>query len=287
MSTITLKNPPEARERSAMGESAKVEIPPDLWRAYRRARAAHPERVASFAANIALDAVEVSDRATRGRLERAMYTREVEEGLRPSRHEREADAAADAAAVEAARGAVEDGSIDAMEADARERVETLREQVENMAVEALTDSAVAAEQKSALSELAEAELALENVARARRVTSRRETEADEQAAQAVREMAAKQVRELQPQIRKAAERVDSTAAVFAESVSAFRELREQQAAALAATGRGQEAVRSGSYRAGEITVALAVALRERGLKIPGIEARNHAGPLAAGERSEI
>ncbi len=287
MSTITLKNPPEARERSAMGESAKVEIPPDLWRAYRRARAAHPERVASFAANIALDAVEVSDRATRGRLERAMYTREVEEGLRPSRHEREADAAADAAAVEAARGAVEDGSIDAVEADARERVETLREQVENMAVEALTDSAVAAEQKSALSELAEAELALENVARARRVTSRRETEADEQAAQAVREMAAKQVRELQPQIRKAAERVDTAAGVLAECVVGYRDLKEAQTAALAAAGRDQEVVRQQSYRARRIGTALHVALRDRGVKIDGLEGGRHAAPLASAETGEI
>ena len=287
MSTITLKNPPEARELSAMEESAKVEIPPALWRSYRRARGAHPERVPSYAAGLALDAVGATDRAARGRLERAMFTRETENGLRPSRHELGADAEADAAAVEAARGAVEDGSIEAVEADARARVETLREQVENMAVEALTDSAVAAEQKNALSELAEAELALENVARARRVTSRRETEAGEQAAEAARVLAEKQVAELTPQIVKAAERVDTAAGTFGEAVAAFRDLRDRQSAALARAERGQEAVRYRSYRAQEITVALAVALRERGLKIPGVEARNHAGPLAARELSEI
>jgi hypothetical protein len=225
---------------------------------------------------------------TRGRLGRLLEEREQTTGLAPTPGERREDEALELAARAAeAEFVQEPDSLEAIEADALQRVGDLKAQIERMAVEALTDGKVATEQKAAESELAEAQRALENVARARREISRRETEAAEQAAEEDRVLAERQVAELTPQILKAAERVDTVAGTFGEAVAAFKDLRNQQSAALARTARGNEAVRSRSYRAEEITVALAVALRERGLKIPGVEARNHAGPLAAGEGSEI
>jgi hypothetical protein len=259
-------------------------ISADLWRAYRRARAAHPERVPSYAAGVALDELGIT--ADRGRLERLLGNREVEEGLRPSRAEGEADDVADAAAREAARAAMVDGSVDAIEIDASKRVDELKVQIERMAVEALTDANVASEQKTALSELAEAELALENVKRARPEMARREAEAAEKEAQKARDAAMQQARELQPQIRKAAERVDTAAGVLAECVVGYRDLKEAQTAALAAAGRGQEAVRQRSYRASRVGTAVDVTLRDRGVKIDGFDGGRHAAPLASEEMTE-
>ncbi len=256
-----------------------------LWRSYRRARAANPERVASYAAGLALD--EQGIPADRGRLERLLYNREVEKGLRPSRHEREQDALADAEAAQAARAAIVDGSIDAIEIDARERIEELKLQIERMSVEALTDANVATEQKAALSELTEVELALANVTRARPETARREAEAAEQAERKARAKAEDEARALQRQIAKAAARVNTAAGVFAESVAAFRDLKEAQVVALAAAGRDQAVLRGRYYRAGEVSAALWVALRDRGVKIDGVEGGRHAAPLAETAEEEI
>ena len=259
MSTITLKNPPEARELSAMEAAAKGEIPPALWRSYRRARGAHPERVPSYAAGLAL--AEHGITTERGRWERVLGNKEVEQGLRPSRHEREADAEADAAAAQAARAAVEDGSIEAVEADARARVGTLREQVENMAVEALTDSAVAAEQKSALSELAEAELALENVARARRVTSRRETEAGEQAELEARASAERAAAELEPGIAKRKTEIDRLLDLAAVETRGLADMQQSYNARRAAAGVDPFNLKATAFRPAEIRERRGVPLR--------------------------
>lgn len=257
-----------------------VEISDELWREYRRLRAVHPRP--GVAAGFALTATGFTKSDTRNRLSRALTEREQARGLAASRAELEADAAAEAAALdENAAAPPEPGSAQAIRADALRMVAELEAARARLSPEALSDPDVRAEIDSIDGQLAQARATAQLVDDAERENARREREAIEVAEREAREQAAEEARGLQPAIRKAAQRVDTAAGVFAESVAAFRELRDQQAAALARTG-----VRGRQYRPGLVAGALQVALRARGVAVEGVEGHAHAQPLAAAEPTE-
>ncbi len=261
--------------------AAPIQIPAKVWQKYRLHRAeGSDQRVCTSMA------LEGTSGRGRERLADALIAREAADGLALTPEEIEAEIAAEAEGREAESIAPEPGSAEAIGRDARARAGELREAIERMAPEVLTDPKIAAEQKDAESELAACELVLENLARARGEIARREKSAAQEAEQAAREQADTQAREMQPAIHVAAEAVDAAAGAFADTVVAYRDLKGEQAVQLLAAGYGQEAGRGRSYRPSAPARALHVALRERGVRVEGIEGRNQDQPLAAGEPSE-
>ncbi len=202
----------------------EIAVTPDLWRSYRRQRAERQHERPSVAADRALDEARIHKSDVRNRLSRLLEERENERGLRPDPGElREDEALAAAARAAEAEVVHEPDSLEAIEADASQRVVDLKAQIERMAVEALTDGKVASEQKAAESELGEAERALENVARARREISRRETEAGERAAREARENAELAATRMEPAILKRKKALDKHLAAAAAETRALRD----------------------------------------------------------------
>ena len=278
MPTATPTHSPETTEPA-------LALPDDLWRAFRRER-----RMGSSPREAATHALERSayqKQDTRERLRELLSAREAERGLTLTESEREAEILAEAEGLPETPAEPEEGSLGAIQADARERLETLREQRARLAPEALVDAAAKAEMANLEDEIRAAETALDLVEVARGETGRREREATASAEHAAAVAAEAQAQTLQPQIAKAAQRVDTAAGVFAESVTAFRDLREAQAGALARTPRGAEAVRARQYKPARVSEALSVALRERGVKIEGVVGSARDEPLAATEPTKL
>ena len=260
-------------------------MPAALWAEYRRKRTLFGEaqRVAS---RLSLDACGVHFQPNRERWADELVEREQTRGLTPSAGEVEAEIVEEAEAVEVEPAAPEEGSTAAIRADAEREIPELEAARSRLAVDALTDGEAKQELLDVEAKLLDARRAVEWAGLADADAALRQTEAAEQAVRAAREQGAKQARELQPAIATAAAAVDGAAAAFAESVVTFKQLREQQAAALVTAGRGQEAVRKRSFRTGEITAALYVALRDGGVKVEGVTGTNRDQPLAAGEPAE-
>ncbi len=253
-------------------------LPPALWRAFRDERRMGSKQ--REAMSHAFEKVGIRKSDTRERLAELLFAKESADGLALTSREIEAEAAPDGPAEP------EKGSLEAIQADALERLETLSEQRARLAPEALTDAAAKAEMANLEAEIAAAQQALDLVEVARGETGRREREASEAAARAGREQGETAAAKLQPQIAKAAQRVDTAASVFAESVTAYRDLREQQSAAVARSGRGAEATRSRRFRPEAAAASLFAACRERGLKLEGFEGSRRDAPLAGGEPAE-
>lgn len=275
MSTITLKNPPEARELSAMEAAAKVEIPPALWRSYRRARAAHPHERPSRAANIALDECHFTMSTTRGRLGRLLEKREQERGLRPDPGERREDEALAAAALAAEAEVVhEPDSLGAIEADASQRVRTLREQRQRLAPEALVDTSAKAEMVSLEDELREAERALELVDVARGESGRREAEAAERAESEARENSSRAATDMEPGLAKRKAAIDRHLAAAASETRLLADEQRGHCSFLAGGGMDQFNLRAHAFRADWIESAVAFHFEGTGVfRGPG---RNYA-----------
>jgi hypothetical protein len=278
MSTVTITDPTPTEQ--------VPEIPVVLWRAYRNERrTGSKQRLAVTAAFERVPGFTKQD--TRERLADALIEKEARDGLALTSREREDEIERGAAEVEDALAAPEPGSHEAIEADARQRVDELREQIARMSPEALVDHKVAGEQKAAESELAEAERALVNVTRARGEITRREESALEAAEREAVEQAEAEAAGYQPKIREAAERYDTAASTLAECAVAFRDLKDAQAGAISRTPRGAEGVRARSFKPGRLTEALAVALRARGVTIEGVTGSARDEPLAATEPEKL
>lgn len=261
-------------------------LPPELWRAYRdERRMGSKQRQATSHAFERFPAFTKSD--TREKLAQAMFQREAERGLALTEEEREEETLLEAEGVADAPAEPEPGSLGAIQADASEQLETLREQRQRLAPEALVDASAKAEMKTLEDEIRAAEQALDLVDVARGETGRRAREAAEAAARAAVAQAEAQARALQPKIRKAAERYDTAAATLAECAVAYKDLKDAQAGAIARTPRGAEGARAREYKPGRLSEALQVALRERGVKIAGIEGSARDEPLAASEPEKL
>jgi hypothetical protein len=268
----------------------EVEVSAELWRSYRRLRALHKQERPSRAADLALTECGFTKSDSRGRLERLLVEREQSTGLSPTPGERREDEALEAEAAVAEPDPPEPGSLEAVRADAARSVVELEEAKARLAPEAIAgDPDVLAELRLIEGELAHARATSELSHLAEGETARRAREASEAAARAAAEAAEAEAQALQPQIRKAAERLDVQASTFAECAVAFQELKEAQAGAVGRTRRGQEAVRGRRFRRREVAAALFVALRERGLGgvIEGFEGSNRDTPLAAGEPEQM
>ncbi len=251
-----------------------VEISAELWRHYRRQRADHPRP--GVAASRALDEVHILKGPTRERLTRALTEREQANGLAPSRAEAEADAAAEAGAVEDVPAEPEPGSADAIEADARHRLETLREQRQRLAPEALTDADAKAEMLSLEDEMRAAERALDLVDVARGETGRREREQAEQAERERRENATESARKAEPGIAKRKAGIDRLLAAAAIETAALQAEQQQHVAFLAESGLDPFNLRAHAFRPDDVERAIAHAFRGTGvMRGPG-----RVGPLA-------
>jgi len=218
------------------------EISDALWRYYRRARAAHPERARNFAAGVALDQASVSD--DRERLGRALENREAQFGLAASRHEREEDEAADAA--QAASTPVR-RPLAELEAAWRE----------HQARAAIGD-------KDAIEAIKEIEAEM----RTAKAEQDWQAEEAEQAAEAEREaqkQAAAQAQAMEPGIAKRRGDVDRLLAAAAIETAALRDEQQQHAAFLAASGVD----RAPGFRARQVEDAITYHFRRVGLLVGG------------------
>jgi hypothetical protein len=268
MPTATATTPPEAEQ---------VQIPAAIWQTYRFRRSCGDKP--ATARSEALEGSGLTSGRAREAMAAALTAREAERGLAQTAEEREAELLAEG--IEDVPLEPEPGSTQAIRRDAARTVDELEVTRARLAPEALTDPKVRAELATIESDIAEARSLLDLVDTAQGEIDRRTREAIEATRRAAIEHAEATAQGLQPQIRKAAARLDTAAATFAESVAAYKELKELQAAAIAGTDRGQEAVRARSYRPAEVSSALFVALREHGVEVKGVDGRNHAQPLAA------
>jgi len=265
-------------------------LPVALWKAYKWHRGRNEK--SRIAASIALDELGYTSQRAREPLTELLVGREQSRGLGSTPEEQEEEIALESAELEeggpVSPAEPEPGSLGAIQADAREQLETLREQRARLAPEALTDASAKADMKVLEDEIRAAETALDLVEVARGETGRREREASEAAALAVREQGEAEAAKLQPQIALAAQRVDTAAGVFAEAATAFQELKELQAGAVGRSGRGSEATRGRSFRRREVAAALYVALREHNLGdvVEKFSGDNRDTPLASGEPKE-
>jgi hypothetical protein len=286
MSTATTTAP---TTDPATTDPVQDHVPVRLWGRYRwhRQRSERPQ----MAASLALDDCGYTSQGTREPLRGALTGRERDRGLGSTESEMDEERALEAAELEAG-GAVapvepEPGSTAAIRAGAKRTVAELEDRRRRLSPEALTDKAARAALTKIESEISEARSLLDLADTAEGEIDRRTRESIEAARRAAIEHAESQAQALQPQIVKAASRLDIAAGTFAESVAAYMELKELQAAAIAGTERGQEAVRARSYRPAEVSSALFVALRERGAEVGGVDGRNDAQPLAAIERETL
>jgi hypothetical protein len=238
-----------------------------------------------MAASLALDDCGYTSQKKREPLRELLTARERDRGLGSTEAERDQEIALEADELEAGGPVVpaapEPGSTAGIRAAAQRTVSELEDRRRRLSPEALTDKAARAEVATIEGEIAEARSLLDLAGTAETETAARVREAAERAKREGHEQAEATAQALQPQIRKAAARLDTAASTFAESVAAYMELKELQAAAIAGTERGPEAVRARSYRPAEVSSALFVALRERGVDVKGVDGRNDAQPLAA------
>jgi hypothetical protein len=261
-------------------------LPPELWRRYRDERRMGSKQ--REATSHAFEKVGIQKSDTRERLRELLLAKESADGLALTSREIEDEIEREAEGGVDVPAEPEPGSLGAIQADARERLETLREQRARLAPEALVDAAAKAEMANLEDEIRAAETALDLVEVARGETGRREYEASEAAARAVREQGEAEARELQPQIHLAAVELDAAAHAFAERAAAYRDLKEGQAGAVGRSGRGQEAVRGRSFRRREVAAALNVAMSEHGIggAIEGFEGNRRDTSMAACEAEE-
>jgi chromosome segregation ATPase len=240
-----------------------------------------------MAASLALDDCGFTSQGKREPLRALLTGRERDSGLGSTEREQDEEIALEAAELEAGGPVVpaepEPGSTQAIRQDAQRTVSELEDRRRRLSPEALTDKAARAELTSIESEIGEARSLLDLVDTAQGEIDRRTREAVEAARRAAIERSEATAQALQPEIRRAAERIDTVAGTLAECVSAYAALKGQQAAAIAGTDRGQEAVRARSYRPAEVSSALFVALRERGVEIAGVDGTNRSKPLAVAE----
>jgi len=240
-----------------------------------------------MAASCALDDCGYTSQRKREPLRELLTARERDSGLASSEAEQDAELALEADEIEAGGAVVpaapEPGSTAAIRADAQRTVSELEDRRRRLSPEALTDKAARAELATIESEISEARSLLDLAGTAEGEIDRRTREAIEASRRAAIEQAEATAQALQPQIVKAAARLDTAASTFAESVAAYMELKELQAAAIAGTERGPEAVRARSYRPAEVSSALFVALRERGVEVKGVDGTNRSTSLAATE----
>jgi chromosome segregation ATPase len=182
--------------------------------------------------------------------------------------------------------------LDAILADAKQRVEELREQKERVSPEALIDAAAADELRSIESELSEAVRAQELAGSAKRELERREVEAREKA-EADRIAAAEaQAQKLGSERYAAATLIDRRFREVAAALAGYQKLCEAHEGALAeAGGAGRGGfVAWAQPNASRIAGALGYWLREahvrRGLlPLSGVLAGTEQ-PLADGEEKE-
>jgi hypothetical protein len=274
MSTATVSTPDTA---------PRVIPPPSMWRSYaQERRMGSSQREAASHAFAAHPRFRKSD--TLEAFRQQLADREAEHGLALTESEYEEEIIREAEAGEEP----EPGSLEAIRADAARSVVQLEEAKARLAPEAIAgDPDVLAELASIETELSRARAVSELSDLAETETARRAREAREQAERQAHEQAEQQAQALQPQIVKAAARLDTAASTFAEAVAAFRDLKQLQAGAIAGTDRGPEAVRARSYRPQEVASALYVALRARGVEVEGVTGSNSALPLAATEPEKL
>lgn len=261
-------------------------IPVRLWLSYKRARARNEKP--RHAAKLALEGSGFTSQRGRERLVDLLVGREQQRGLGSTEAERDEELALEAAEVEAGGPVVaaepEEGSVEAIRRDAERTVAELEAAERRLAPEGIgadADPDVLAELGLIEGQLKQARVTLSRTGNAEREIARREREAAEQAERAGHDQAEAQFRELQPEIHGIAVEFDAAASVLAEILARYQDKKGTQAAAVAGTTRGEEAVRRRSYRPADPAAALYVALRERGVTIAGIDGSNRAQPLAA------
>jgi hypothetical protein len=276
---------PTITDHTPSTDQAQEHLPVALWRRYKwhRQRSERPQ----MAASVALDDCGYTSQRSREPLRELLISRERERGLASSESEQDQEIALEALEAEAGGPVVpaapEPGSTAAIRASAQRTVAELEDRRRRLSPEALTDKTARAELVTIESEISEARSLLDLATEAEGEIDRRTREAIEAARRAAIEQAEATAQALQPQIVKAAARLDTAAGVLAETVAAYKELKELQSAAIAGTERGQGPVRARSYRPGEVAAALHVALRARGVEIAGIDGTNRSMPLAATE----
>jgi len=173
--------------------------------------------------------------------------------------------------------APEPGSVEAIEADTRQRIAELRTQIEDMAPEALVDGKVAARQKAAEGELAEVEHTLTNLTRAPRVLARRVESAAQEAERERRETAAVLEQAQVPVVASLKADVDKQAVALAASAVALRDAMQGRVECVAVAEPGdQMAINAARFRPEEVESAIRWAFQGTDLglfrHVPG---RNH------------
>jgi FtsZ-interacting cell division protein ZipA len=249
-------------------QAAQDHIPVAVWRIYKQKRTMFREkqRIATW---MALDECGYTSQRSRERLGDLLVKRENEQGFGSTPEEEEQEIALEAAEAEAGGPVVaaepEPGSLGAIQADARERLETLREQRVRLAPEALTDAAAKAEMLNLEAEIAAAETALDLVEVARGETGRREREATEQAEREHREAENAAALKMVPAVAKQKGVVDAVLASAAAEVVKLEEVQDRQGAHYVAGGMDAFSARGVRFRADEVESAVRFHLRAAGL----------------------
>ncbi|MFZ2049898.1 MAG: hypothetical protein WAU69_03060 [Solirubrobacteraceae bacterium] len=237
----------------------------DLWDEYRRLRGAlNPDDAATAALNTLQYAGPIRE-------VRAKALMDFEErcSLSVSVEDFEARTLAESMGVEPEP---EIDPIAAIESDAQTRVGELRDQRQRLAPEALVDDRARQELLDVESQLREAERAAELAPLARAETARRARAAIETDERERQQAALAWAKKLAPQRAKAAAALDAAATVYAECVSAYRDVVREHASAVAGSGVGPAGARRCAYKEGEsVKAGLRRALHDAGLA-PDFEA---------------
>jgi len=251
-------------------------LPPALWRAFRDERRMGSKQREAVSHAFEKAGIQKSD--TRERLRPLLLAKESADGLALTSREIEDEIAAEG--VPDVPAEPEPGSTEAIERDARQRVEELRAQIERMAPEALVDATVATEQKAAESELADAEHALTNVTRARGEITRRQESAAEQAQREHRESANAAAAKLEPVIAKQLAAVDRVlAAALVPEVEKLAELMSARRDHLVSAGLDAFSARGVQFRAEAVESAIRFAFQSTGLGLyRGTDRAHPLGP---------
>jgi hypothetical protein len=142
-------------------------------------------------------------------------------------------------------------ALDELEREAQAKIRECEQEEQRLALDALSDPALAKELHSVQRKRADAEGEARQAQMAREEIARREAQAEAEADEAARDAALLEARELQVSRERAAAMVDKGAALLAEGLAVYAEVRERQTFALIRAGRNQ-------LKAGESAVQQAV-----------------------------